>query len=199
MGEKKRVLATAFLPFAGEPINPAQQIWEALTPPPDIELTRLLLPVTFEGAPKVLQNALEHDAFDAALLLGQAGGRDKITVERIAVNIDDASIPDEAGFQPVDAPIVRDAPAAYFATLPVKRMVEAMRSVGIPAAVSNSAGTFVCNHIMYHALYALRDTPTRAGFVHVPFLPEQARRHNDAPSMSFADMLRGIEALLPVL
>jgi pyroglutamyl-peptidase len=110
------------------------------------------------------------------ICVGQAGGRAAVTPERVAINVDDARIPDNAGAQPVDRPVVRGGPAAYFSTLPIKAMVEAIRAAGLPAEVSQTAGTFVCNHVFYGLMHALRRREgVRGGFIHVPLLPEQAK------------------------
>ena len=140
--------------------------------------------------------AIEREAPDAVLCLGQAGGRAAITPERVAINVDDARIPDNAGEQPVDRPTVPGGPAAYFATLPVKAMAEAIRAAGVAAEVSNTAGTFVCNHLMYAVLHLLaeRYPGVRAGFMHVPFVPEQTGDKPGQPSMPLADMVRGLTA-----
>lgn len=197
----KRILITAFEPFGGETVNPAQKIAEALSQRsyPDIEICTKLIPVTFSGSAPVAIAALAQNSFDVVAMLGQAGGRAAVTIERVAINVDDASIPDNAGDIPNDRTIAPDGPAAYFATIPVKGAAEAIRAAGISASVSNSAGTYVCNHLMYSVLHHLRESNVRAGFIHVPFLPEQAANKENAPSMPLADMIRAIEAILPVV
>lgn len=191
----KRILLTAFEPFGGEAVNPTMKIANALKRRdiPGVCLSTLTVPVTFSGSgPAVLKWLRDHPC-DAVILTGQAGGRAAITPERVAINIDDASIPDNAGDQPSDRPIIPDGPAAYFATLPVKAVIEAIRAAGVPAAVSNSAGTYVCNHLMYTVLHALRGTSIPAGFIHVPFLPEQT---SDKPSLPLEDMARAIQSAI---
>ena len=135
------------------------------------------------------------------LSIGQAGGRAEITPERIAINIDDARIPDNEGNQPVDRPIVPDGENAYFSNLPIKTMMEAIKKEGIPASVSNSAGTYVCNHLMYSVLYYIKKNalPIKAGFIHVPYIPEQTVNKKDKPSMSLAEIVRGLEAAIRVI
>ena len=157
------------------------------------------MPVTFRDAAQTVLDTLNRKAFDAIVMLGQAGGRSAVTPERIAINIDDARIPDNIGDQPVDRPIVPGGPTAIFATLPIKAMVTAMQEAGISAAVSNSAGTFVCNHLMYRVLHHLDGSGVPAGFVHVPYLPEQVADKPNTPSMSLSDMIKGIEAALLAL
>lgn len=191
-----KILLTAFEPFDGATINPAQ---EALHLVPerigDAEIARMEVPVVFGESVRVVAEAVDRLRPDAVLCIGQAGGRAALTMERVAINVDDASIPDNAGNQPVDAPVVPGAPAAYFATLPIKAITARIREAGVPAAVSNSAGTFVCNHLMYGVLHHLAEhhPRVRSGFMHVPFAPAQTLAR-PAPSMSVTDIARGIEA-----
>jgi pyroglutamyl-peptidase len=192
-----KVLVTAFDPFGGEDVNPA---FEAVKLLPDTlggaEIVKLEVPTIFGKALEKLNAALDAEQPDIAIAVGQAGGRFDITVERVAINVDDARIEDNAGNQPVDEPIAPDGPNAYFATLPIKAMVAAIRESGLPASVSNSAGTFVCNHLMYGLLHwAERHAPEMpGGFIHVPFLPEQVIDKRNQPSMSLDDIVRGLTA-----
>ncbi len=195
-----KLLLTAFDPFGGEAVNPAQ---EAVKRVPDqvgdTHIVKLEVPTVFGEAISVLKAGLEKHQPDAVLCIGQAGGRFDLTPERVAINLDDARIPDNKGNQPIDQPIEPEGAPAYFTTLPIKAMVEAMRDAGLPAAVSNTAGTFVCNHLMYGLLHALNTQypGVRGGFMHVPFIPEQtARRAVPAPSLSTSDIARGIEAAI---
>ena len=197
--QKTRILLTAFEPFGGESINPALEIVRAIEPPSGVELHTLVVPVTFSGAARPVLAELDACDYDAVVMLGQAGGRSAITVERVAINIDDASIPDNAGDQPADRPILPEGPAAHFATLPIRRMIEAIQRAGVAASISNSAGTIVCNHLMYSVLHHLSGTPVRTGFIHVPWLPEQAQNRPGAPSMPLSQMLTGIAAALSAL
>ncbi len=161
------------------------------------EIAGMVLPCRFDAAVAALKKHLL--ALDPALVVcvGQAGGRAEITPERIAINVDDAQIPDNAGRQPVDVRIVKNGPAAYWSTLPIKAVVAALRKRGIPAAVSQTAGTFVCNHVFYGLMHALRTRPqVRGGFVHVPFLPEQAR--DGQPSLVLSVMIDAIEKTVAV-
>jgi pyroglutamyl-peptidase len=179
------ILLTGFAPFGGEAVNPS---WEAVARL-DGELIdghRIVarcLPVEFGAALDALRAAIEETSPALVLCVGQAGGRAQLSLERVAINVDDARIPDNAGASPIDAPIVADGPAAYFATLPIKSMLAALREAGIPAEVSQTAGTYVCNHVFYGLMHALRDSPVRGGFVHIPYAPEQAARTPGAPSL----------------
>lgn len=195
-----RVLLTGFEPFNQESINPA---WEAV---------RLLagwsgdgfvvevrqLPCVFGESIGVIQEALATLKPDVVIAVGQAGARVDISIERIAINVDDAPIPDNARRQLVDEPVVDGGPAAYFSTLPIKAIVAALRAQGVPASVSQTAGTFVCNHVFYGVMHATSGTPVRAGFVHIPYLPKQAAAHPGAASMALADMVRGLKIVVEV-
>ena len=170
-----KIIVTGFDPFGGEKINPSIECVKALPEIEGVELFRVELPTVFKESANRLNEVINDMKPDAVLCVGQAGGRPWITMERIAINVDDARIPDNISQQPIDEVIQRDGEAAYFTTLPIKRIVNAIREVGIPAEVSNTAGTFVCNHIMYQALFAATkaDKPFKAGFMHIPFIPEQ--------------------------
>ena len=177
-----KIIVTGFDPFGGEKINPSIECVKALPEIEGVELIRLELPTVFKESAKRLNEVINDVKPDAVLSVGQAGGRAGITMERIAINVDDARIPDNISQQPIDEAIQLDGEAAYFTTLPIKRIVKAIREAGISAEVSNSAGTFVCNHIMYQALFAATkdDKPFKAGFMHIPFIPEQTE---DKPSL----------------
>ncbi|HET9018022.1 MAG TPA: pyroglutamyl-peptidase I [Acetobacteraceae bacterium] len=199
-----RVLLTGFAPFGGSLVNPSGRAVAALaeaSPLPGIALATAVLPVTYAGALPALRAALAAHAPDVVLATGLAGGRAPVSVERVAVNIDDARVPDNDGVQRIDAPVVPDGPAAYFASIPIKTITAAIRDAGVPAEVSQSAGTFLCNHVFYHAchLAAIERPGLRAGFIHLPWLPEQAVRHPAAPSMALDDVLRALRATLAVL
>jgi pyroglutamyl-peptidase len=195
-----RILVTGFEPFGGEVINPAWDVVQRLPEQLDaIHIEKLCLPTAFKTSRAAIAKAIDQYTPNAVLCLGQAGGRTALSVERVAINLDDApAIADNAGDRPVDRPIVQRGAAAYFATVPIKAMVAAIRAQGIPAEVSNSAGTFVCNHVMYSVLHHVRrrhGNAIRAGFMHVPFLPQQAVGRPVA-SMSADDMLAGTCAAL---
>ena len=192
------VLITGFEPFGGETVNPSWQVAEALHGARigGAAVRALRLPCVFGDAIAVLGHALKHEPPALVFALGQAGGRCEISVERIAINVDDARIADNAGAQPVDRPVVAGGPAAYFATLPIKAVVAALRARGLPASVSQSAGTFVCNHVFYGLMHLLATTPalaaTRGGFVHLPLLPEQAVRQPGQPSLPLDTQVQGL-------
>ncbi len=194
-----KILVSGFESFGDEDINAS---WEAVRALPeqigDAEIIRLQLPVTFEGCLPPVIAAIREECPDAVLCIGQAEGRRTITPERVAINLDDARIPDNVGFQPVDRPIRMDGPAAYFATLPVRHMAAAIIEAGVPSSLSCSAGTYVCNHLMYGLLdYCARNYPAiRAGFMHVPCQPEQTAGTENTPSMSREDILRGVIAAI---
>ncbi|HEL2056932.1 TPA: pyroglutamyl-peptidase I [Streptococcus suis] len=197
-----KILVTAFDPFGGESINPAQEAVRLL--PKKIlgaDIETLFVPTVFHLSALQLEEQWEKSQPDVVLCIGQAGGRPDLTPERVAINLDDARIPDNRGQAPIDASIRSDGPAAYFSTLPIKAMVQAIRQAGLPASVSNSAGTFVCNHLMYQALYLAenRFPNSKAGFLHIPFLPQQVVDKPGLPSMSLADIVRGLEAAIEAL
>ncbi len=156
------------------------------------------IPTVFYKASEVLEAEIEKYQPDVVLCFGQAGGRASLTPERVAINQDDARIPDNQGNQPIDTPIREDGQAAYFSTLPIKAMVKAIKEEGLPATVSNTAGTFVCNHLMYQALYlADKKFPNmRAGFMHIPYMTEQVVNKPNTASMCLTDIVRGIEAAI---
>ena len=198
-----KILLTAFDPFGGETVNPAQEALKQIqAPAPDMELIKLVVPTVFGASTQAVHEAMVLHQPDVVLCIGQAGGRTAITVEQIAINLMDAAIPDNQGNQPHDEPVFADGADGYFSTLPVKDMVAAIRNAGIPAAISYSAGTFVCNQLMYGVLYHIHhEFPnTRGGFVHVPYIPVQTSTMNrPTPSMALEDLVRGLEAELRVL
>jgi pyroglutamyl-peptidase len=186
------ILVTGFEPFGGHGVNPSAQVAEALhgRAIDGVPVVGVVLPCAFGAAIDALRQALHAHRPQLVLALGQAGGRSAFSLERVAINIDDAAIPDNAGAQPVDRPVVADAPAARFSTLPIKAMAAALREAGQPAEVSNSAGTFVCNHLFYGLQHLLARKPeVRSGFMHLPLLPSQA--HGDQPCLPLATMLAG--------
>lgn len=195
-----KLLLTAFDPFGGEPINPAlEAVRQVSDQVGEVRVVKLKVPTVFGKSIDVVRAAIRRERPDVVLCIGQAGGRFGMTPERVAINLDDARIKDNEGNQPVDTPIFADGESAYFATIPIKAMVAAIRAAGIPAGVSNSAGTFVCNHLMYGVLYTLsRECPgVRGGFMHVPFATSQAAdRTPPAPSLSIQEMVTGIEAAI---
>ena len=194
----KKLLVTGFDPFGGESVNPAR---EAVLRLPDAvggyEITKLEIPTVFGLAAETVLQAAEELCPHAILCVGQAGGRSAVTPEVVAINLREASIPDNAGNIPVNTPVVENAPAAYFATLPVRDMVQAVKECGIPCTLSYSAGTFVCNDLLYTLLHRYRDTDVRVGFVHIPSLPEQAREGK--PSMDPDTVVEALTAMIGVL
>ena len=196
-----KILVTGFTPFGGEKINPS---WEAVRRLPDrvggAELVKREIPTEFDASGAALHELLEQLRPDAVLCVGQYGGASCIRVERVAVNLRDACIADNAGRQPVDEPVVAGAPDAYFATIPTRKIVDALRERDIPAQLSYSAGTFVCNNLLYCALHecARRYPALRCGFIHVPFLPEQAR-DGSAPSMSLELMTEALRTAIEII
>ncbi len=193
-----KIIVTGFDPFGGEKINPSIECVKALPEIEGVELIRLELPTVFKESAKRLNEVINDVKPDAVLSVGQAGGRPGITMERIAINVDDARIPDNISQQPIDEEIQLDGEAAYFTTLPIKRIVKAIREAGISAEVSNSAGTFVCNHIMYQALFAAKkaDKPFKAGFMHIPFIPEQT---TDKPSLSLEESTKALQIAIETI
>jgi len=199
----KTVLLTGFEPFNGATINPA---WEAVRAlegwqGENFQVEVRQLPCVFGDAIEDLTALIDELHPDVVIAVGQAGGRPDISVERVAINVDDASILDNGGQQPVDTAIAADGPAAYFSTLPIKAIVHALREHGLVAGVSQTAGTFVCNHVFYGLMHhaAAQAQPIKAGFIHVPFLPEQAAARLDAPpSMALEDIIAGIKLAVEV-
>ena len=197
-----KILVTGFEPFGGESRNPSMELVKSL--PGEIggaEIVTAILPVTGCGSADAVTAVIRANAPDVVLSIGQAGGRSAVTVERVAVNVDDFRIPDNNGDQPVDVPIAADGPDAYLCRLPVRDMVETMRAAGVPAEISNSAGTYVCNHLMYAVAHLLaREYPAaRSGFIHIPFLPEQVTDKPGQPSMTAELSLRAVTAAIEVL
>lgn len=197
-----KLLLTAFDPFGGETVNPAQEAVKTVSSRVgNVEVIKCVVPTVFGKSIETVAAAIEDCRPDAVLCIGQAGGRADLTPERIAINLDDASIADNEGNRPVDTPIFPDGKPAYFSTLPVKAMVAAIRAAGIPASLSNTAGTFVCNHLMYGVLYTLEKyyPGVRGGFLHVPYIPSQVTGGRGIPSMSAADIVRGLEAAIAAI
>lgn len=191
----KNLLITGFDPFGGEKINPA---WEAVKLLPDTigdyRLTKLEIPTVFGKAAETVLKKAEEVRPQVILCIGQAGGRAAVTPERVAINLRDAKITDNERNQPVDEACVSGGPTAYFATVPVKAMVQAMTDAGFPAAVSNTAGTFVCNDTLYTLLHRFNGTDVRCGFIHVPYLPQQG-----TPSLELERTAAALEAAVQAL
>jgi len=197
----RTVLITGFEPFGGETVNPSWEVVKQLDGAiiDDCRVVARQLPCVFGESLSVLNAAIDALQPSVVLAVGQAGGRVDVTVERGAINGDDARSPDNHGRQPVDVAIVEGGPAAWFSTLPIKAMVAALRESGIPASVSQTAGTFVCNHVMYGVLHKLADRPeVKGGFIHIPYLPEQAAAHPGAPSMATQTVKQALEIAITV-
>jgi len=199
--EKHVVLVTGFEPFGGEKSNPSWDVCELLPAViAGLRVVKVRVPCEFRRSIEVAAEAIERHKPKLVICLGQAGGRTHLSIERVAINVDDARIPDNVGAAPVDEAIVPQGPPAYFATLPVKAMAAAMRTAGVPAEVSNTAGTYVCNHLMYGVLHcvATKKSGARAGFIHVPYAQQQVLDRPGTASMSIDTMARGIEAAIAV-
>lgn len=192
-----KILLTAFEPFGGETVNPAQEavarVSESLS---GLKLVKMTVPVEYERSGLLVVDAIRREKPDAVLCVGQAGGRGAVTPERTAVNLDNAKAPDNAGEVREQKPILPGGPERLPATLPVDVLAERIRAIGVPSEVSEGAGTYVCNHLMYSVLYETRDTPVRAGFIHVPFIPEQTASRPDAPSLPLSAIARALECAL---
>lgn len=194
-----KVLVTGFDPFGGELINPS---WEAVRNLPDhiegIQIIKVLIPTVRNESIDCIKEAIETTHPDFVLSVGQAGGRKSITVERVVINVDDFRIPDNKGNQPIDIPIEEEGPDAYLLTLPIKAMVDAMNKLNIPAEISNTAGTFVCNHLAYGTAHFVKENypHIRTGFIHIPYLPVQT---NSAPTMELETVILGLETCIKTM
>lgn len=199
-----KLLLTGFEPFAGSPVNPSEMIVRALqqTGVGGIDVCFAILPVERAQASPAILAAMQMHSPDVVVSLGQATGRAAISIERVAVNLEDYTIPDNTGQLVTDEPVIAGGPAAYFATLPVRAMMQAVCAAGIPAELSLSAGAYLCNRVIYAVLHhiATEGLPVRAGFIHVPMLPEQVvGRTWSTPSMSLETMIAGVRAALSAL
>ena len=196
------ILVTGFEPFGGEAIN---QSWEAVRRlngnTGDVRIERLLTPTTYAESIGTVTKAIDRLRPAAVVMVGQAGGRAELSIERVAVNLDDAQAPDNAAVLREDAPIVSQGPTAYLATLSIKQVVAGLCNAGFPAAVSNTVGLFVCNHLFYGVLHHIvtHNLDMQAGFVHVPFLPEQVVGKPGTPSMSLETIVAGLDCIVSIL
>jgi len=194
-----KLLVTGFDPFGGESINPALELIKQL--PAEIdgwEIIPLEVPTVFHKSLEVIRQAMEKHRPAAVLSIGQAGSRCELSVERVGINCDDARIGDNEGNAPVDAKIFEDGEDGYLLTLPIKAMVQAIREAGVPASVSNTAGTFVCNHVAYGVAYLAKKyfPGTKTGFLHIPYLPQQAATKRGVPSMALDTVKTGTIAAI---
>ncbi|PHM28158.1 pyroglutamyl-peptidase I [Xenorhabdus budapestensis] len=199
----KTILITGFEPFGSETINPS---WEAIKPLQgnqiaDVNIEIEQLSCIFDTSLEQLYAAIDKHQPEMVISVGLAGGRPNISVERVAININDARIADNAGKQPIDTPVIAGGPAAYFSSLPIKAIVNELKTAGIPASVSQTAGTFVCNHVMYGLLHYLshKYPAVRGGFIHVPYLPQQAAEHIEMPSMSLETMIIALKTAIEIV
>ena len=201
-----KILVTGFDPFGGEKVNPALETIKLL--PAEIlgtKIIKLEIPTVIGKSLAKITAAVEQENPDVVLSIGQAGGRADISVERIGINIDDCRIPDNEGNQPIDEPIIQGGPSAYFVTIPIKAIVEKIREHKIPASVSNTAGTFICNHVCYGVAHiaaerTAKGKPMKSGFIHIPFLPEQViGKPALTPSMSLEMIVKGIELAIEAI
>ena len=191
----KKLLITGFDPFGGESINPS---WEAVKLLPEaigeFEVHRMEIPTVVGVAAQIVLDKASQISPDVILCVGQAGGRSAVTPERIGINIRSARIPDNAGNQPVEELIIPDGPDGIFSTVPVAKMAQAIQDAGLPGAVSNTAGAFVCNDTLYLLLHHYAGTTVRVGFIHVPFLPQQG-----SPNMELEQIVQALTAAISVL
>lgn len=193
----KKILFTGFEPFGEDTTNPS---WEAVKLLPDQAgesvIVKRCMPVEYDRVAKLLRQAVEEEKPDAVICVGQAGGRAVLTPEMVAINLNDASIPDNAGILHGGEPICTEGPAAYFATIPVKAIALGMQRRGVPAAVSYTAGTYVCNNLMYHLLRLLETEypAVKGGFIHVPYECGQVLGKANMPSLPLAVIAKGLEA-----
>ena len=197
-----KILITGFDPFGGEPVNPALEAVKLMKDEiAGAKIIKLEIPTVFRKSVEKIHEMMKAEQPDVVLSIGQAGGRFGVTPERVAINVDDARIKDNKGNQPVDTPIFTDGEAAYFSNLPVKAMVEAIKNKGLPSTLSNSAGTFVCNHVMYGVLYYIhKEFPNvRGGFIHVPFITDQVVTKPNVASMALADITEALESAVEAI
>lgn len=191
-----KVLLTGFEPFGKATLNPSAEIVKRISEP---NVVTAILPVAYAKSAESLISLINEHNPDVVICLGQAEGRKEITPERVAINLDDARLADNEGVLRNDVKIVENGPDAYFSTLPVKQLVEAIKEKGVPAAVSLSAGAFLCNHIFYVAQNKFAHTQVRSGFVHVPLMDEQAAEFPGLPTMPLEQMVTAVRAMLEVL
>jgi len=204
MSEALNILLTGFEPFEKDTLNPSWEVARALdgwtfeAEGRTVRVHAVQLPCVFGTSATALREAMARLQPQLVVSLGLAGGRHEITPERVAINIDDARIPDNAGGQPIDEAIAGEGPVAYWSTLPIKAIVRDLRTAGVPATVSNTAGSFVCNHVFYALMHALAQggQSARGGFVHLPLLPQQAVHRPGLPSMALSTQIEGIQQLL---
>ena len=197
-----KILVTGFDPFGGEPINPAIESVKRL--PDNIagaEIIKLEIPTVRKKSLEKIEKAINEHNPDVILSIGQAGGRCDISIERVGINLDDFRIPDNEGNQIIDEPIFPDGENSYFVKLPVKAMVQNVQKNNIPASVSYTAGTFVCNHVLYGVMYLIEKKykGKKSGFIHIPFLPQQVIDKRNMPSMELNTIVKGLTAAIEAI
>ncbi len=197
-----KILVTGFDPFGGEPINPAIESVKRL--PDNIEgaeIIKLEIPTVRKKSLEKIEKAINEHNPDVILSIGQAGGRFDISIERVGINLDDFRIPDNEGNQIIDEPVFPDGENSYFVKLPVKAMVQNVQKNNIPASVSYTAGTFVCNHVLYGVLYLIEKKykGKKSGFIHIPFLPQQVVDKRNMPSMELNTIVKGLTAAIEAI
>ena len=190
----RRILLTGFEPFNRASLNPSQEVIRRIDHPALV--AKEVLPVTFGESAERLIQVITESSPDVVIALGQAEGRTQITLERVAINFDDARVADNAGFSPKKSPIVAGGPAEYFSTLPINKIAETLDKSGLPVSISLSAGTFVCNHIFYMMQYHLAGTGIESGFIHLPLMNEQADEFPGLFTMDINEIIRGIKLVL---
>lgn len=198
----KKILVTGFDPFGGEKINPALEVIKLL--PKEIngnKIEVIEIPTVYKKSIEKIEKAIKNFNPDFILSIGQAGGRTDISIERVAINIDDFRIKDNEGNQPIDEKIFSDGENAYFSTLPIKAIKKKILEKKIPVSISNTAGTFVCNHVFYGVRYLLEKkySEKKSGFIHIPYLPEQVIDKTDVPSMNLNDILLAITTAIEAI
>lgn len=197
-----KILVTGFDPFGGEKINPAiESVKKLPNTIANATIIKMEIPTVCHKSLKIIDEAIQKYDPDVILSIGQAGGRADITVERIGINIDDCKIPDNEGKQIIDEPIFPNGPDAYFVNLPIKAIVQKIKKKNIPASISNTAGTFVCNHVTYGTRHLIETKypEKRSGFIHIPFLPEQVLHKNNVPSMNLDTIVSGLTAAIEAI
>lgn len=197
-----KLLLTGFDPFGGEKINPALEVVKQVKDRiANVQIIKLKIPTVFDESAEKIYQTIKKEHPDVVLNVGQAGGRYGITPERVAINLNDARIPDNQGQQPLDQLIHKDGQTAYFTQLPVKKIAAAIQSQGIPSYVSTTAGTFVCNHVMYQVQYLIDKhfSYLKGGFIHIPYLPQQVVKLKNMPSLSLADDVQGLTVAIKII
>jgi len=194
----KKVLISGFEPFGGSDLNSSQLVVEAISKESlsGLELSAVILPVEFDKAAKVLFSKVRELDPEIVISFGQAEGRKAITPEKIAINLDSARIPDNAGELRVNKVIIEAGADGYFSTLPIEKMVVAVKECGLDGEISLSAGAFLCNHIFYHLQHQLLERGIKSGFVHLPLVNEQLAQYPDQPSWTLEDLIRGVKAAI---